>query len=93
MAHPSRLGCISDASLRRLIQRLRDILKRADLQVSETPPGRLIKDVSLETSLRSSGFLRKVFELSLRLQFIAFKLKHFLATCLSTYKSLNIFLK
>ena len=92
MADPSRLGSISDTSLRRFIQRLRDILKRADLQISEAPPGRLIKDVSLETSLRSSGFLRDVFQLRLRLQFTAFKLKHFLATCLSAYKSLNILL-
>ena len=49
MANPSGLGCISDASLRRLIQRLRDILKRADLQVSETPPGRLINSTILNT--------------------------------------------
>ena len=50
----SRHRCISDASLRRLIQRLRDILKRVDLQISEKSPGRLIKDFSSETSLRSS---------------------------------------
>ena len=48
---PSRHGCISDASLRRLMQRLRDISKRADLQISETSPVRCIKDVSSETSL------------------------------------------
>ena len=40
---PSRHGCISDASRRRLIQRLRDISKRADLQISETSPVRCIK--------------------------------------------------
>ena len=33
--NPSRHGCISDASLRRLMQHLRDISKRADLQISE----------------------------------------------------------
>ena len=49
----SRHGCISDASMRRLKQRIRDISKRTDLQISETSPGRLIKDISLETSLRS----------------------------------------
>ena len=45
-----------DASLRRLIERLRGILKRADLQISEMSPGRLVKDVSSETSLRSLRF-------------------------------------
>ena len=50
---PSRHGCISDASLRHLVQCLRDISKRADLQILETSPARCIKDVSLETSLRS----------------------------------------
>ena len=50
---PSRHGCISDASLRLLIQGLREISKRTDLQTSETSPRRLIKDVSSETSLRS----------------------------------------
>ena len=49
-------GCISDISLRRFIQRLRDISKRADLQISETSHGRLIKDVSW----RSLRFLRRV---------------------------------
>ena len=34
-------------------QCLRDISKRADLQISETSPRRLIKEVSSETSLRS----------------------------------------
>ena len=48
----SRHGCISNASLRRLMQRLRDISKRADLQISETFPVRSIKDASSETSLR-----------------------------------------
>ena len=43
---PSRHGCISDASLRRLIKCLRDISMWADLQISETSPGRLIRDVS-----------------------------------------------
>ena len=52
LAIPSGHGCISDASLRRLIERLRDISKRADLQISETSPGRLVKDVFSETSLR-----------------------------------------
>ena len=52
----SRHGCISDASLRRLIPHLRDISKKADMQISETSPGKLIRDVSLETSLRSLRF-------------------------------------
>ena len=39
--------------------RLRDISKRADLQISETPPGRLIKEVSSETSLRSLRFSQR----------------------------------
>ena len=51
--YPSRHGCISDTSLRRLMQRLRDISKRADLQISETSAVRCIKDVSSETSRRS----------------------------------------
>ena len=46
---PSRHGRISDASLRRLMQRLRDISKRADLQISEMSPVRCIKDVSPKT--------------------------------------------
>ena len=46
-------GCISDAYLRRLMQRLRDISKRADSQISETYPRRLIKDVPSKTYLRS----------------------------------------
>ena len=45
-AVPSQHGCISNASLGRLIQRLRDISKKADFQISEMPPGILIKDVS-----------------------------------------------
>ena len=49
---PSWHGCISHLSLTRLMQRLRDISKRADLQISETSPVRFIKDVSSEMSLR-----------------------------------------
>ena len=56
---PSRHGCISNASLRRLMQRLRDISKRADLQISETSAKRLIKDVSSETSLKSLRFSQR----------------------------------
>ena len=56
---PSRHGCISDASLRHLIQRLKDISKKADLQISETSPGKLIKGVSSETSLRSLRFSQR----------------------------------
>ena len=59
LSYHSGHGCISDASLRRLIQRLRDISKRADLQISETSPWRLIKDVSSETSLRSLRFSQR----------------------------------
>ena len=51
--YPSRHGCIADTSLRRLMQRLRDNSKRADLQISETSAVRCIKDVSSETSRRS----------------------------------------
>ena len=56
---PSQHGCISDVSLRRLIQRLRDIAKRADWQISETSPGRLIRDVLSERSLRSLRFSQR----------------------------------
>ena len=49
----SRHGCISDASMRRLMQHLRDISKRVDLQISETSLVRCIKGVSSEMSLRS----------------------------------------
>ena len=55
----SRHRCISDASLRRLIQRLRDISKGADLQISETSTGRLIKDVCSDSSLRSLRFSQR----------------------------------
>ena len=41
--------------LRRLMKRLRDISKRADLQISETSPVRSIKDASSEMSMRSLG--------------------------------------
>ena len=53
---PSWHGCISDAYLRRFTQCLRDNSKRADLQISETSPRRLIKGVSSEMSLRSLRF-------------------------------------
>ena len=43
-------GYISDSSFRHLIQCLRDISKRSDLQISETSPGRFI-----------SSFLRDAF--------------------------------
>ena len=70
-------GCISDASLRRLIHRLRDISKRADLQISERSPWRLIKDVSSETSLRSLRFSqRRLWVASARRESLAFKLRH-----------------
>ena len=52
-SQPSWHGCISHLSLTRLMQRLRDISKRADLQISETSPVRCFNDVSTETSLRS----------------------------------------
>ena len=52
-------GCISDVSLRRFMQRLRNISKRADLQISETSSGRLIKDFSTETFLRSLRFSQR----------------------------------
>ena len=56
---PNQHGCTSDVSLRRFMQRLRNISKRADLQISETSSGRLIKDVSTETSLRSLRFSQR----------------------------------
>ena len=37
--HPSRHGCVSDASLRRLIQRLRDISKRTICKSLRHLPG------------------------------------------------------
>ena len=55
-SNPSQHGCILNVSLRRLTQRLRDISKKADLQISETSSGKLIKDVSSETSQRSLRF-------------------------------------
>ena len=51
--YTNRHGCISDTSLRRLMQRLRDISERADFQIWETSPVRCIKDIFSETSLRS----------------------------------------
>ena len=48
--------CTSYASLKRLIQRLRDM---ADLQIPETSPGRLIKGITSEASLRSRRFSQK----------------------------------
>ena len=60
---PSRHGCISDASLGRLMQRLKDISKRADLQILGMSLVKCIKDVSSDLS----GLLRDVSELYLRL--------------------------
>ena len=57
--NPSGHGCISDASLRRLIQRLINISKRADFQIAETSPWRFTKDISSETSLRSLRFSQR----------------------------------
>ena len=56
---PNGQGCTPDVSLRRLMQRFRDISKRADLQTFETSPGILIKDVSSETSLKSPRFSQR----------------------------------
>ena len=85
----SRYGCISDASLRRLIQRLRDISNRADLQISETSPGILIKDVSSEMSQRFLRFSqRRRWVVSERVNLF----RYFLATCSSTDKSLYFLL-
>ena len=56
---PSRHGCISNASLRRLMQRLRDISKRADLQISDTSAKSLIKDISSEMFLKSLSFSQR----------------------------------
>ena len=56
---PSRdasLRCIFETSL---IQYLRDISNRADLQISETYLERLIKDIFSEMSLRSLRFSQK----------------------------------
>ena len=57
---PGWHGCISDASLRRFIQRLRHISKRADLGMSEASPRRVTKDVSLETALISLKFSQRL---------------------------------
>ena len=82
-SQPSWHGCISHLSLTRLMQRLRDISERADLQMSETFSGRLIKDVSSETSLRSLRFSQRcLWVASVRLQFLAFKLRHGLSNFL-----------
>ena len=59
LSRPSGHGCISGASLRRLIERFRDISKRADLQISETSSWRLIRDAFSETSLRSLRFSQR----------------------------------
>ena len=48
--------CIFETSL---IHYLRDISNRADLQISETYPERLIKDIFSEMSLRSLRFSQK----------------------------------
>ena len=48
-----------DAFLRRIMQCLREISKRTDLQISETAPGRLVKGVSSETSLTSLRFSQR----------------------------------
>ena len=89
MSLPSRYGCISDASLRRLIQRLRDISNRADLKISETSPGILIKDVSSEMSQRFLRFSqRRRWVVSERVNLF----RYFLATCASTDKSLYFLL-
>ena len=50
---PSHHGCISDPSLRCLMQCLRDISKTAYLQISETSSLRFSKGVSSHTSMRS----------------------------------------
>ena len=78
-----RKSILFEMSLRRLMQRLRDISKRADLQISKTSLGRLIRDVSSETSLRYLSLFETVI---LYPQTIS----HFLATCSCTYESLNI---
>ena len=55
-------------------------------------PGDWLKTSSQRCIWNLSGFLSDVFEFHLRLQFFALKLCHFLATCLSTYKSLSVLL-
>ena len=59
-------------------------LTRLRWDVLKTPPQSHLCDLS--------GFLRDVFELHLTLYFITFKLKRFLATCWSTWASLNVLL-
>ena len=68
---------ISDASLIRLIHRLRDISKRADLQISETLPRRLIKDVSSETSQRSLRFSQRRLWVASEIVILGLKTKAF----------------
>ena len=77
-------GCISDASLRRLIQCLRNISKRADFQISETSPGRFIKDVSSETSLRSLRFSQRRLWIVSETVILGLQTKTFLANSSST---------
>ena len=50
----------------------------------------VLKTLSQRRHWNLSGLLRDIFALHLRLYFFAFKLRHFLPTCWSTYVSLNI---
>ena len=70
-----------DASLRCLMQSLRDISKRADLQISETSPVRCITDASSETSLRSLRSSQKRLRVASETVILCFKTEAFLATC------------
>ena len=72
-----------EMSLWRLMQRLRDISKRADLQIYKMSPERLIRDVSSKTSLRYLSLFQKVV-------LCPQTISHFLATCSCSYESLNI---
>ena len=86
---PSWHGCISDASLRCLMQRLRDISKGAHLKISETSPGRLIKYTSSEMYLGSLRLSHRVFECKQMTVILGLQTKAFfgyLFLCLRVFK-------
>ena len=74
-----------------LIQCLRDVSKRTDLQISESSLDRLIKGVSPETSLRSLRFSQRHLLVASETVILGLQTKSILATCSSRCESLNIF--
>ena len=75
---------VSQMHLRRLMKRLRDISKRADLQISETSPARSIKDASSETSMRSLGSSQRRLWVASEAVILCFQTEAFLGTFWST---------